>query len=552
MTKKIIFMLLLCVVLHNGAKPQVTIFIVIDQFAAHYTPKLEKFFNYFFHDLLTAGVVYTNAFYPHAVLETAVGHTSLGTGTVPGIKTPNFKLGHGIVANDWLDLDGNEHALTANTTHEITADTLAKIFLQSNSHNKAIAISLKDRAAVGLVGNSAPAIWFNVKRGTFVAIKPNAATNALVRLARAKIAKPYKTSWALAYNDARYYNFQFIDNYEYASEPSLMLPQSHEGTDSSRKKFLEVFLKLPEANQLLLDLAREYIIREYKTLESDGTLLVFLSLSSLDKIGHIYGPFSREVIDMIYHLDKQLGTFQNAVAKIVAPENTLYVLTADHGVMPIPELIQPWYPQARRIVIGNIIDEVNTYIKQRFGISQIIRGHKIPHVYLNQKLLQKLPHHKRDAVISAVRTKLGEYPGISYVYNAYTLLRTPVQAGSMAWRFKNNIYPGRSGDLLLQIAPYSMVSKYTGGTKHYTPYDYNTHVPLFLFQKGVFEKKVITTKVWVNQITASLAQILGVKKAPYMLDPLPELTLTPPAPSGSRVQGARDPLWRHTAQAVPA
>lgn len=523
MTKKMIFMLVLCVVLRSGAKPKVTVFIVIDQFAEHYIPKLGPYLSYGIHRLLQSGVVYTNAFYPHAVLETAVGHTSLGTGTVPGLKTPNLKLGHGIVANDWLALDGAEHALTARTTNEIRVAPLAKIFLQANNHNHVVAISLKDRAAVGLVGNSAPALWFDAKRGTFVTTKSDPIVDKLVHLAREKIAIPRQTRWQLAYDDEQYYKFPLIDNYDYASDKSLMLPQSHEGTDKSRKKYLEVFLKLPEANQLLLDLAHEYIVRSYKTLEPDGSLLVFVSLSSLDKIGHIYGPFSREVIDMIYHLDKQLGDFQDSVAKIVAPKDTLYILTADHGVMPIPELIKPWYPEARRIVIGSIVDEVNSYVKQRFGISNVIRGHKIPHVYLDQKLLQKLPHHKRDAVIGAVRSKLGAYPGISYVYNAHVLLRTPVPVGGIAWQFKNNIYPGRSGDLLLQIAPYAIVSKYTGGTKHYTPYDYNTHVPLIVYQPETFEKKVVTTKVWVNQITASLAKILGVKKAPYMLDPLPEL-----------------------------
>jgi hypothetical protein len=529
MIKKIVFIFSLVCAWSIFAKPKVVVFIVVDQFAEHYIPKLENFLHHGIHRLLTSGVVYTNAFYPHAVLETAVGHTSLGTGTVPGVHVPPHSLakhvkGHGIVANDWLASDGSDRALTAHTLQEITAAPLARIFLQANSHNKAIAISLKDRAAGGLVGTSAPIIWFDVKKENFVASMSDPIIDALLQQARATLAKPYKTSWKLAYNDEQYYKFSFIDNYDHASEPSLLAPQAHEGTDTSRKKFLQVFLKLPAANQLLLDLAREYIVRSYSTSETDGTLLVYISLSSLDKIGHIYGPFSREVIDMIYHLDKQLGDFQNALARIVVPEDTLYILTADHGVMPIPELIKDQYPQAQRIVIGNIVGEVNTYIKRRFGIDCIIRGHKIPHVYLNQQVLRTLPHHRRDAVINAVRTKLSEYPGISYVYHAATLLRTPVPAGSMAWRFKNNIYPGRSGDLLLQIAPYAIVSKYTGGTKHYTPYDYNTHVPLIIYQPKMFEKKVITEKVWVNQVTASLADMLNVQKAPHMLAPLPGLT----------------------------
>lgn len=512
MTKKLILVLLLFII-SVSAKPKLTVVLVIDQFAAHYIPKLDSYLGYGIHQLLKNGIVYTKAFYPHAVLETVVGHTSLGTGTIPA--------NHGVVANEWLTPDNLKHSLTEKSTHEIMVAPLTREFLSNNVHNKAIAISLKERAALGMVGDSAPAIWFDGYRNAFVSNKPDFVIDKILISINARLRAFHQTHWQLAYNDERYYDFPFIDNYDYASEPSLFLPQSHEGTSTSQKKYVHMLLKLPEANQLLLDMARLYIERTYKTLDNDGALVVWLSLSSLDKIGHIYGPFSREVIDMIYHLDKQIGAFMANLKKIVAPGNTLYVLTADHGVMPIPELIKSWYPNARRIIIGDLIDVVNKYIKKRFKISQVIRGHKAPHVYINQKQLKKFSLNKQQIIIEEVRKKLGEYPGISAVYDAKQLLQTQVPAGSIAWLFKNNIYSGRSGDLLLQVAPYTIASRYTGGTKHYTPYADNTHVPLMLYQPGVLEHQTITKPVWVDQITATLANLLGIKKADYMFEPLP-------------------------------
>jgi hypothetical protein len=189
--------------------------------------------------------------------------------------------------------------------------------------------------------------------------------------------------------------------------------------------------------------------------------------------------------------------------------------------MPIPELIKQSYPQAGRIIISDLIHEVNDYIKKKFHVHTLIRGQKVPHVYLDQKKLKKMSKQKRQLVMQAVYKKLSEYPGISAVYDAQKLLEKQVPVGSMEGLFKNNIYQGRSGDLFLLIAPYTMVSKYPKGTKHYTPYAYNRHVPLILYQPGTIERKIITQQVAPNQVVATLAKLYRIARPDYMLEPLP-------------------------------
>ena len=98
----------------KSSVPQLTIIFVIDQFAAHYLTKLDGYLHDGLHTLLKNGVVYTNAFYPHAALETAVGHTTLGTGALPGGPAGS---GHGIVANSWITPDEKSHALTGTSIH---------------------------------------------------------------------------------------------------------------------------------------------------------------------------------------------------------------------------------------------------------------------------------------------------------------------------------------------------------------------------------------------------------------------------------------------------
>jgi len=511
MKKSAIFLLVFAVAF-LVAKPKLTVMLVIDQFAADYIPKLRVHLTHGIGRLLDNAIVYEQAFYPHAVLETAVGHASLGTGAIPA--------GHGIVANSWLDQYNKDHALTAKNADEIMAKTFMYKFLKQKN-NYAVALSIKDRAAVGMAGSNAPAIYLDQIDGEFKVTKTTSVITDILKAANKKIAQPYQTRWQLAYEDEKFYNFPHIDNYDYASEPSLFDAQSHTETATSRDKFIDVFVKLPAANELLLAMAQQYIKAMVPKLASDGALLVCVSLSPLDKIGHIYGPFSREVIDMIYHLDKQILEFMQAIEQIIKPQDILYTLTADHGVMPIPELEREQYPQAGRIMAGDMVQSVNKYIKQKFGVSSIIRGHKMPHIYLDQKKLKKMTSKKRHAVKQAIGEKLCSYPGISAVFDAKKLAKSDAPIGSIAWLFKNNMYKGRSGDLFVLVAPHIVASKYVGGTKHYTPYACNTHVPLMLYQQGMYQHKYVKQKVWATQLAPTLASINGIKHTRHMLESLP-------------------------------
>jgi len=500
--------------------PRLVVIIVIDQFAAHYILKLDGYLSGGIHRLLKHGRVYANAFYPHAVLSTAVGHASLGTGALPGGA---LEHAHGIVANSWFDNNRVEHVFTAKSVNEIIIPPFTQRFLRANKNNRAVALSLKDRAALGMVGVSAPALWFDKEQNKFVSSKSDVLLSQIIKVGNARVRTPRQTYWRLAHSDERYYTFPFIDDYEYASDLSLFLSDSHQGTAVSRKKFLEVFLKLPDANKLVLDLARIYIENAYKKLKRDGSLLVWISLSSLDKLGHLYGPFSREVIDMIYHLDVQIDDFMQTVAKIAKPKDTFYVLTADHGVMPIPELIKPLAPGAQRILARDLIDEVNRHIKKKFNITRIIDGYKMPHIYLDQKKLQKCSPLRRELITEEISKKLSAHPGITRVFNAHKLAHTAVNVGTVDWLFKNNIFPGRSGDLLLHVAPYTIVSSYMTGTKHYTAYPYNTHVPLIMYQPKKYENDIIMQQVWVNQLIPTLAKIFSITEVQFPFAPLPSV-----------------------------
>jgi len=44
-------------------------------------------------------------------------------------------------------------------------------------------------------------------------------------------------------------------------------------------------------------------------------MLLWLSLSTLDLVGHFYGPDSMEAIDTLYHVDRQIKDLMKFIAK---------------------------------------------------------------------------------------------------------------------------------------------------------------------------------------------------------------------------------------------
>lgn len=141
----------------------------------------------------------------------------------------------------------------------------------------------------------------------------------------------------------------------------------------------------PLANQHLIELAQACIKKNLDANKNERFIL-WLGLSSLDKVGHIYGPHCKEAIDMIYHIDAQLKTFIDYLYTLLDKKDVLLVLTADHGIQPIVEqLKKDGLKIAKRYLAQTFIKDMNTLIEKKYGIPAIVQNFKEPQFYLNQK-----------------------------------------------------------------------------------------------------------------------------------------------------------------------
>lgn len=503
--------------------PKLTVVLVVDQFAYHYVQRLSPYFTHGIKLLTDNGVNFQNAHHPHAAPTTATGHVTISTGSLA--------KDHGVILNSWKE--GDEHVkfpcdespaaaeLTKNgvenygfSAHQIMTDTISdQLILHSrpDDANYVYAVSLKERAAIGMAGKMGKAIWHSKKQNKFTSSKAyfEKMPSWLVKFNKENNLKDLKEiDWALSYpRKSDPYNFFNIQNYKFSKSNNRLAGQLINIKDS---KDSQIFQKTPYGNELLLSMGKQIIDNNVEKLNT-GKMLLWISLSSLDKIGHEFGPYSLEVIDMIYNLDVQLEAFIHHAQDRFGAENVLFVLTADHGVAPIPEILESQgFITAGRVDSKVLMSDMNKLVSDKFEIDGLIQEFRTNQFYFDRDALKDLDKKKKREIFANLQEFLSTYPAIKSSWSQEDLVKTKFSKNYYEQLYKNQLYPGRSGDLTIMSQPYCSVIKYHKGTTHRSPYEYDTHVPLIFYQEGKFTNKNILKKVSMTQLAPTLAKILQV------------------------------------------
>lgn len=509
-------------------KPRATVIMVVDQFAYNYLRTLSPYLKNGIKFLMQHGIVYENANYPHAMPSTGPGHTGLNCG-----MTPNYT---GIPSNHWCDPDGNiiacddddpKTAAVINPNggvynygkgpRNIMVDGITDQFAMSaqpSAPRAAFSVSIKSRSAICTANKMGKAIWLDEKTGSFTSSKAyyEQLPVWLTQFNKQKgLQRLSKVTWPLYFpRNSPAYNFKNIDNYTYANRPSIVgktLP-----IDWAADNPLALYERTPAANQLLFDLA-ERCIKTHVTRTSCQELLLWVCLSPLDMIGHDYGPQSREAIDMIYHLDCQIASFMDAISCYLKRTDVLFVLTGDHGVTPIPELLyEEGYDAACRLDYSVLIPELNQAIKDEFEISDFVSNCTASQIYVKEKIFNSLSPDEQKSSLNLIKEKLGTHPGIKRIWTLEELACGCFDQDQIESFYKRQVYPGRTGKLIIQPFPYCVPDEFSKGTGHRTPYAPDTHVPLIMYQKHNLERRVMYEKVWTLQLPNSLAFILHIQQ----------------------------------------
>lgn len=509
----------------HATPPKVTIVCVIDQLAHRSIKKHWPFLTGGIKKLLSQGLVYSNARYPHARPATATGHTALSTGT--------YANRHGVMSNNWPDpVTGKDVSACDDPDSLIFSPTgfypkgksashiMADGLSEHCKNHAVISMSLKARAAIGMGTKGAESVWFDIRGGQFTTSTAFSKrlpiwVKTFNDLVCSRIQKRHQTTWNLRYPiDHEAYQYALIDDERFAGHKESLLDKPQPIPAPNKEKAFDAFTYTPDANRLLLLLARHAL--NYSANEKPHKpILLWLSMSSLDFVGHVYGPDSRESVDTLYHIDAQLDAFITSVEKRFGRTNCAWVLTGDHGVMSIPELLRTQgIPGAQRLITNDVIAQLNQSIYRYFNIKNMVLAFDTPDIWFNPEKWRGCPDKTKRAVADHVKHYMLAIPGIKHAWRYDELLDGSAFAHydrhDRAHWFAKQYYPGRSGQVVCQVHPYTYITEYPTGTSHCTPYDYDVHVPLGISWPSHISDQTVDAWVSMLQVSPTLAQLLEV------------------------------------------
>lgn len=261
----------------------------------------------------------------------------------------------------------------------------------------------------------------------------------------------------------------------------------------------------PVGNELIEEFA-EKVIAADNLGGHDTTDILAVSFSSNDYVGHAVGPDAPEVRDISIRTDRLLGKLMDYVDSRVGAGNVLYILTADHGVAPVPEVNQKRNMPGGRLLTKTLAQKATAALSQRYGDGQwLISGTE----YLNLALIDSR-HLNRAEVERAAADAIQVQPHIARVYTRSELQSGSVTGDPIGRAFTLDFFAQRSGDLFVLPEPYWIFSTSTTETTHGTPYWYDAHVPLIFMGSGI---KIGTypENVVINDVAPTLSELLGVE-----------------------------------------
>lgn len=480
---------------------------VVDQLPAELLERYDTLFTGGFRRLLDDGYRFENATHDHAFTETAPGHTTLSTGVYPSR--------HGIVANTWSErsVDGwrsvysvedpdrkilGEPELPGRGPANIERPGLADWIAASDPDSRVVSVSRKDRAAIGMAAQALGEVyWLSDREGRFITSDAYRSQYPewVTRFNETTMPRIYAdTLWesivpvgerGLSRPDTSRYELDGV----HTAFPHRPGDLGYEGSDDALNHWRYEYTPFPD--RAVLSLAIE-AIRVLELGQRSTVDFLGVSFSQTDLVGHYFGPHSREQLDNLLRLDKVVGELLSYLDDAVGPGRWVLALSADHGVLPIPEELA-----------GEGIDAKRLGRTERDQFIGAIQGAADGGANAVAHALEGLPFVARAYTFDEIE---GGEPADSFaVLYAHSHSRERLGRFEERWGVDARFGP----DIL------SWTAGRTPAT-HGSPYYYDRHVPLIFLgasiPAGVSEARAATVDV-----APTLARLSGVR-APDDLD----------------------------------
>lgn len=454
---------------------------------------------------LERGAWFRNAFHDHAITETAPGHASLLSGRYPR-STGIASNAAGVADRSYSLVVGVPNELPA-SPYRFQGTTLFDWIKAKYPAARALSVSRKDRGAILAIGRAKEEVYWYSPSGNFTTSTYYRDTlPGWVSAFNARgIPQSYAgREWTLA-RDSSFY-----------PEPDSV-PEENGGrsvfpyrlpADSARAA--AAIAGVPTMDSLTALFALEGT-RQLKLGTGSHPDLLAVSFSTTDAVGHAYGPDSRESRDNTIRLDQTLGWFLDSLYRLVDSSKVLVVLSADHGVQPIPELAR-----RRGEATGNqgLIVSVRPVISE-FRAALQTAGVDSSALVVDAEMITLVRDSlggtvKADSVLTALRRALLQVPGVARVDRMRDIRRADFALDAVARRWAHQVPEQSPVDLVMTLTRYSYW--YRATATHGSPYDLDAHVPIIFYGPWARPGRYTEFARTVD-IAPTLAAILGVQPA---------------------------------------
>ena len=507
-----------------------------------------------FRYLQQQGVWYTNATYRHANTETIVGHSSLATGTVPAI--------HGMVGNVWLDQDTDQlvynvedprfrlldSSAAVDKTTEIDptqrvarSDGRSPLALRSSTfsdelairypnQSKIFAVSVKDRGAIPLAGDSGKAFWFSKAAGEFVT--SNYYYESFPQWVQdwnkaGKLQRYAGQSWELSNQPDSYQRIAQDDNAWETDLPGYGRTFPHPWGARDGKYFTTLLTVSPAGDELTLDFARTLLQAEKLGQDAIPDYLS-ISFSSTDYVGHLFGSSSLEMEDNLIRLDRTLAELFAFIDKEVGLDHTLIVLSADHGGPEAPGYLQQLHQDADYVDADPFqADVLNAALKKVLDVNvDLVNTYYHPYVYLDRRAVAGAGLDLAETQ-RALAGELMKNPEVAYAYAGNDISRGLLRNNAIETMVSANHQPKRSGDVYVVFRSQSFINDFDGlvvAATHGSVWRYDRYVPV-IFAGNRISAATISRPITPYDIATTLSNKLKIKAPSGAIgEPLSEVT----------------------------
>jgi predicted AlkP superfamily pyrophosphatase or phosphodiesterase len=514
-------------------RPRLIVGIVVDQMRWDY---LYRYYNRYgaggFRRLLNDGFSCEDTYISHLPAFTAVGHTTIFTGSVPSID--------GIAGNDWIDqatgksvyctqddsvqpVGGTSPAGNMSPRNLLATTITDELMLATNFQSRVVGVSLKDRASILPAGHTPTgAFWFDDVKGCF-----STSTWYMKELPEwvnrfnAKdepdqlVANGWNTLYPIdTYKESTPDNSPWEGLFKGETSPvfphdiARFYKEDHDNIRSS-----------PFGNTLTLDFAKA-AVEGYALGQRDATDFLTINCASTDYVGHKYGPNSIEEEDVFLRLDRDFAAFFSYLDSKVGKENYLVFLTADHGASHSIDFMRSHQIPAGFVGIRNLMKKLGDTLSAVFGVNDLLLNSS--NYYVNFNLARMLQANlSLDSLKRVAIYWLQQQSALQYVVDM-----ADIEKAALPRPLHDMVINGynrkRSGSILLIPNP-GWFDGFEKGTTHGVWNPQDTHIPL-VFMGWHIPHGALYRTVHMTDIAPTLANLLHVQAPDGNIgDAIPEL-----------------------------